>query len=255
MSRILVISDIHANLDALEACIAVMPAYDSVWNLGDLVGYGASPNEVAARARQLGSTFIRGNHDKACSGVSSTEDFNPVAALSAYWTRQKLTQPNLDWLKQLPRGPGLPDPSLGAQIAHGSPLDEDQYLVTIYDAAEPLALAEQPLTFFGHTHIQGAFAKSGPEFAQIVPEYRSTPDAAESWRLRLVTNDDARYLINPGSIGQPRDGDPRAAFCLWDTEDHSVTFYRIPYDIAAAQRRIREAGLPEWLSSRLARGK
>ena len=127
--RILVLSDIHSNLEALETALAAAPQYDVVWNLGDLVGYGASPNEVVNLSRKLGTFFVRGNHDKACSGVSSLEGFNPIAAAAAMWTMHQLTPENLEWLRALPRGPLKPDDVEGAICVHGSPLDEDEYLI------------------------------------------------------------------------------------------------------------------------------
>src|SRR6201984_3323351 len=138
--RILVLSDIHGNLDALEACIAAAGSFDEAVNLGDIVGYGASPNEVIDRSRSLGKYFVRGNHDKASSGLMDLKDFNPIAGLAALWTRDQLTPENLTWLRSLPQGPvQIPDvPEV--QFVHGSPIDEDEYLVTLHDALQPLAL-------------------------------------------------------------------------------------------------------------------
>jgi hypothetical protein len=128
--RVLLLSDIHSNLEALEACLAAAPSHDVVVNLGDIVGYGASPNEVIELSRRLGKFFVRGNHDKAVCGLIDIKDFNPVAALASQWTRDHLTWENLEWLRSLPQGPirleGLPD----AQFVHGSPVDEDEYVVT-----------------------------------------------------------------------------------------------------------------------------
>jgi diadenosine tetraphosphatase ApaH/serine/threonine PP2A family protein phosphatase len=250
--RILIISDIHSNLEALEACLAAAPAYDRVFNLGDIVGYGANPNEVTVRSRELGTVFVRGNHDKACSGVSSLDGFNPIAGLAALWTRERLKPEHLDFLRELPMGPI--EPIEGVQCVHGSPRDEDEYLLIPGDAYQQLMQARAPLTFFGHTHVQCGYlyalgSKSG---RQVVPVY-SSKKAADNVTLEL--EEGAAYLINPGSIGQPRDGDPRAAFALYDTEAHAVTFHRVPYDIAAAQEKIFAAGLPERLAIRLEEGR
>lgn len=250
--RILVISDIHGNLEALEACLAHAPARDLVVNLGDIVGYGASPNEVTGRCRDLGGPVIRGNHDKACTGLMSTDDFNPIATAAALWTRKALEPHNLDWLRQLPAGPS-PVPNVpGAQCVHGSPLDEDEYLVVMRDAVAPLEEVEVPLTFFGHTHIQGGFSLVGERGETLRPMYESK-DRIEQYELAMDRK--GRYLINPGSVGQPRDGDWRAAFAIFDVEEWGITFYRVPYYIEAAQQRIRDAGLPERLASRLAEGR
>ena len=133
--RVLILSDIHANLEALEACLDAAPEYDQVYNLGDIVGYGANPNEVAMRSRELGSIFVRGNHDKACSGVSDLNDFNPIAGLAALWTREKLTQDHLQFLRELPQGPI--SPMKDAQLVHGSPRDEDEYVLSLIHISEP----------------------------------------------------------------------------------------------------------------------
>jgi len=250
--RILLLSDIHANLEALDSCLAVAPSFDTVVNLGDIVGYGASPNEVASRSRELGKTFVRGNHDKAATGLMNLDDFNPMAAAAAIWTRDELTSENLQWLRELPQGPvSLPDlPDI--QMVHGSPNDEDEYVVSLGDALAPLITLSMPLTFFGHTHLQGGFFANGSSADGFRPEYR-TVGQAESVALHLKAN--ARYLINPGSVGQPRDGDWRAAFGLYDSDAHVVHFHRTPYNLKNAQDRIFAAKLPPRLATRLAVGR
>jgi predicted phosphodiesterase len=250
--RILVLSDIHANVEALDACLATAPAYDKVVNLGDIVGYGASPNEVTDRSRGLGKTFVRGNHDKAATGLMDLEDFNPMASAAAIWTRRELTEENLAWLRDLPQGPvSMPDfPDM--QLVHGSPNDEDEYVVSLGDALAPLIAQISPLTFFGHTHLQGGFFANGTGADGFRPEYR-TVGQAESVALQLKSS--ARYLINPGSVGQPRDGDWRAAFALYDSDAHIVHFHRTPYNLKAAQDRIFAAKLPPRLATRLAAGR
>lgn len=250
--RLLVISDIHANLEALEACLDAAPEYDLVYNLGDIVGYGANPNEVTARSRELGTTFVRGNHDKACSGLSNLDDFNPIAGLAALWTRQTLATDHLEFLRELPQGPLTPMENV--QLVHGSPRDEDEYLLMASDAYIQLAQATVPLIFFGHTHVQRCFlleSGSGPG-KSLVPAYKSAK-GKQSITLELKPN--TKYMVNPGSIGQPRDNDPRAAFALYDTDANSITFHRIPYDIEQAQEKIMAAGLPERLAIRLAEGR
>src|SRR5215475_14590047 len=151
--RILLLSDIHANLEALAACVAAAPSFDLIVNLGDIVGYGASPNEVASHARELGKIFVRGNHDKAVTGLMDLGDFNLLAAAAAMWTRDELTPENVEWLRELPHGPvSVPDfPDI--QLVHGSPNDEDEYVVSLGDALAPLITITMPLTFFGHTHL------------------------------------------------------------------------------------------------------
>ena len=250
--RILLLSDIHANLEALDAALSAAPPFDVVVNLGDIVGYGASPNDVAERSRKLGKTFVRGNHDKAATGVMDLDDFNPMAAAAAIWTRNELTPENLEWLRALPQGPiSVPDfPHV--QLVHGSPNDEDEYVVSLGDALAPLITLSTPLTFFGHTHLQGGFFVSDSSADGLRPEYQ-TVGQAESVALQLKPG--ARYLINPGSVGQPRDGDWRAAFAVFDTDAQLVHFHRTPYNLKAAQDRIFAAKLPARLATRLAAGR
>jgi predicted phosphodiesterase len=250
--RILLLSDIHANVEALDACLAAAPAHDIVFNLGDIVGYGASPNEVADRARSLGKVFVRGNHDKAATGLMDLNDFNPMAAAAAMWTRDSLTPENFEWLRALPHGPvTLPEfPSL--QLVHGSPNDEDEYVVSLGDALAPLIAQTASLTLFGHTHLQGGFFANGSGADGFRPEYR-TVGQAESVAFQLKPK--ARYMINPGSVGQPRDGDWRAAFALYDTDAQVIHFHRTPYNLKAAQDRIFAAQLPPRLATRLASGR
>lgn len=249
--RILLLSDIHSNLEALEACLAAAPATDATVNLGDIVGYGASPNDVTERARALGGIFVRGNHDKVVADIATVEGFNPIASVAALWNRGQLRSEHLAWLRALPKGPvGMSELS-GIQYVHGAPDDEDRYVVTLEDAAVQLVKANASITFFGHTHVQGAFQLQGEFVRALHPEY-ATVAKQESWDLRLEKG--LSYMVNPGSIGQPRDGDWRAAFAVFDSEQRTVTFFRVPYELRAAQEKILAAGLPSRLATRLAAG-
>ena len=250
--RILLLSDIHANLEALDATLAAAPSFDLVVNLGDIVGYGASPNEVSTRSRELGKIFVRGNHDKAATGIMELDEFNPMAAAAALWTRNELTPQNLEWLRTLPHGPVSVPELPQVQLVHGSPSDEDEYVVSLGDALAPLITLAAPLTFFGHTHLQGGFFANGSSADGFRPEYR-TVGRPESVALQLKPSN--RYLLNPGSVGQPRDGDWRAAFALFDTDAQIVYFHRTPYNLKAAQDRIFAAKLPPRLATRLAAGR
>jgi diadenosine tetraphosphatase ApaH/serine/threonine PP2A family protein phosphatase len=250
--RILLLSDIHSNLEAFDACLSAAPAHDLVVNLGDTVGYGGNPNEVIARSRAIGRIFVRGNHDKAVCGLMNLEDFNPVAGLATLWTRDQLTPENLEWLRSLPQGPIRLDELPGLQFVHGSPIDEDEYMVSTRDAIEPLITIPVPVTFFGHTHLQGGFVLSGEISEAYRPGYRTVGQFESSdWPLRK----DRRYLINPGSVGQPRDGDWRAAFAIFDSEAWIATFYRVPYNLRVAQEKILAANLPQRLATRLSTGR
>ena len=261
--RALVISDIHANLEALHAVLAAAPPHDVVWNLGDIVGYGANPNEVIDESRRLGSVFVRGNHDRACCGLGGAEEFNPIAQRAAHWTECVLTPEHRDWLRHLAAGPIAPDgPTV--RCVHGSPLDEDDYLLTLRDAFPALDSTDIRLTFFGHTHVQGGFATNGDDWFRLVPDFghhraprhpQAPPAPPEPEQFELELREGARYLLNPGSVGQPRDGDWRAAFALYDDARRTLTWYRVPYDLREAQERILSAGLPDRLASRLRDGR
>jgi diadenosine tetraphosphatase ApaH/serine/threonine PP2A family protein phosphatase len=255
--RALILSDIHANIDALDAVLEAAPQHDVVWNLGDVVGYNAAPGAVIERSREIGTIFVRGNHDRACAGITGAENFNPVAYRAVQWTRGELGPDALDWLKEMPAGPILP---AGAQVScvHGSLLDEDEYLLSTEDAEGQFERTRTTITFFGHTHVQGGFAANGAgEWFQLKPAY-SDNQIVESYDLDLRIS--AKYLINPGAVGQPRDRDWRAAFALYDDgaggdQAARVTFFRVPYDVTAAQMRIQRAGLPDMLASRLSVGR
>jgi predicted phosphodiesterase len=254
--RALILSDIHANLEALNAVLDSVGDWDALWNLGDMVGYGASPNEVLDVIRPLSTLVVRGNHDRACAGLSSLVHFNPTARTAATWTLEALTPDNLAWLRTLPQGPLEPvtNDVAGAKVtlAHGSPLNEDQYILSMRDAWAPLQQMATDIAFVGHTHIQGGFSQREPEWHEIRPRY-SGGTGPESSTIALPPG--MRYLINPGSVGQPRDCDWRAAAAIFDTERCEVTYHRIPYDLPAAQGRVLAAGLPERLAARLREGR
>ena len=248
--RALVLSDIHGNLQALTAVLSAAGSFDELWNLGDIVGYGANPNEVIDTVRPLARINVRGNHDRVCCGLSSSQGFNPIAAEAALWTHRHLTEANLQWLREMPQGPVRATER--ALCAHGSPLNEDHYIVSMRDAWSPLQRMPAEITFFGHTHVQGAFSQQAPEWQETRPQY-NTPDQPEQFSLDVAPG--TRHLINPGSVGQPRDGDWRAAFAIYDTTAERVIFHRIPYNVAAAQQAIRDAHLPDRLATRLSTGR
>lgn len=255
--RALVVSDIHGNLHALEEVLAVAKSrvgggFDQIWNLGDMVGYGARPNEVIDLLRPLATINVRGNHDRVCCGLTSSQGFNPIAAQAAAWTRLHLRADNREWLRAMPMGPIRA--SDRAMCAHGSPLHEDQYIASMRDAWTPLQRMETEITFFGHTHVQGGFSQREHDWAEDRPFYSAHGgDATEQVTLDVPSG--SRHLINPGAVGQPRDGDWRASFAIYEDVIEKVTFFRTPYDVAAAQAAIRAAELPERLALRLSTGR
>jgi len=246
--RFLILSDIHANLTALEAALAAVEGrWDKAFCLGDVVGYGPDPNEVVDRLRSLPAVTIRGNHDKAGSGLEDAQDFNPVARSAALWTLNHLRPENIEYLRQLPTGPLQVD---GIALVHGAVRDEDEYVFGPVQALDGLLEAPAPVTFFGHTHLQGGFSMRGNKVEVL--HFRPAPGKSSA---TLQLENGTQYLLNPGSIGQPRDGDPRAGFAVADMEHRQVEFWRVPYDVAAVQKRMEEAGLPEPLILRLAFGR
>jgi predicted phosphodiesterase len=247
------LSDIHANLEALEACLDAAPEYSRVACLGDVVGYGGSPNQTIELLRAMQPICVRGNHDRASCGLEDTTNFNPAAANAAHWTRNELSDRNLDWLRALPSGPVHEKAWVGVQFVHGSPLHEDTYITSALGAGEALEFSSYHLTFFGHTHVQGAFARPHQIAGPLVPERLNSASSAQISRLKLDRT--LKYLVNPGSVGQPRDRDRRAAFAVYDSKHSEILFYRVPYDIAGAQERILQAGLPKMLATRLEEGR
>jgi predicted phosphodiesterase len=236
--RFLILSDIHANWDALDAVLKDAEGnYDLVLNCGDLVGYGPEPNRVVDWCRATNAAVVRGNHDRAAVGLTDLDWFNPVARAAALWTGEILTEENRVYLATLPVGPMT---VCDFDILHGSPEDEDEYLVDVSDVER--IVPEKTLSFFGHTHLQGGFLMQ-----------RQTINYLTS-SASLFVDDKAAYLVNPGSVGQPRDGDPRAGYVLYDSNTRMVHYHRVDYDIMTTARKIVEAGLPEMLGMRLFRG-
>lgn len=246
--RLLVLSDIHANRTALRAVMQSLEGrWDKIVCLGDLVGYGPDPNEVVEEIRSKATATIRGNHDKAGCGIDSADDFNPVAKKAALWTREQLRPENIEYLRQLPSGPFQIE---GVALLHGALNNEDEYVFSPAQALEGLLESPTQVTFFGHTHYQGGFSFRDNNL-QVIHLKAGAGEAFAALQLDQGT----RYLLNPGSVGQPRDGDARAACALADLEHGVVEFWRVPYDVEAVQKRMLGAGLPEPLALRLAIGR
>ena len=253
--RYLIVSDIHGNREALEAVLKdAAGRYDCILCCGDLCDYGPDSNYVIDWARANLEIVIRGNHDRVCAGLDSVDLFSDLAQVSARWTMEHLTPANRTYLRELPQGPRLVDESL--VLVHGSPRNEDEYVSTMKEASEVLAvlarsdpsLAAKPV-FFGHTHLQGVFVREGGRIRGISPPLTPLPEA------RIGLQKDAAYLINPGSVGQPRDGDPRAAYAIFDSKSREVALRRVPYNYLATERKVAAAGLPIRLGIRLGFGR
>ncbi|HEV2178179.1 MAG TPA: metallophosphoesterase family protein [Terriglobia bacterium] len=251
--RFLILSDIHSNLEAFEACMeGARGKYDRTLCLGDLVGYGPDPNAVIDPVRELAEVTIRGNHDKACCGITDAEDFNPLARVATMWTRQQLTPDHLAFLRDLPQGPAHVN---GFDIVHGAPADEDEYIVGPETAMPALKDLTTQVVLFGHTHLQGGFMLTpAGGFQSIYGDFAAAADG-DTVTCTVKLDPGARYLINPGSVGQPRDGDWRAAFAILDDAATAVEYYRTPYDLAKTQEKMKGAGLPDPLIRRLEFGR
>jgi predicted phosphodiesterase len=244
--RYLVFTDIHGNLEALLAVLKVVvkKRIDHYLFLGDLVGYGASPNEVVQKLAALKPmSLVRGNHDKAVCGLDSVQTFNPIAASAIYWTKSRITKKNFDYLYKIKKSPEIIHETI--TICHGAPFDEDYYIFGEFDAAEAFHYFQTPVCFFGHTHFPFVYTEKD----QLV---EGTFLVGRANEVKLEKG--VRYLINPGSVGQPRDRNPLAAFAIYDSDARSVKFYRVEYEIAEAQRKILEQNLPSALAERLTLG-
>jgi predicted phosphodiesterase len=249
--RYLILSDIHSNNEALSAvCHHVRrKPVDRVLFLGDAVGYGGSPNPVMSWLRALGPrlTAVRGNHDRVCAGLDDGEYFNRYARQATTWTHERLEPRHLEHLRSLPEGPVEVESDL--VICHGSPGDEDAYIFSAYDAQRAFEMTDARVVFFGHTHLPSAFVRqeqNGTRMLQV--------RLLAGRRISMDLDPESRYLINPGSVGQPRDRDARAACAIYDHEQGRLRLYRVPYRVAAARRRIIQAGLPPVLGDRLLYG-
>jgi predicted phosphodiesterase len=245
--QFLILSDIHANWHALEAVLAHADnKFDEIVCCGDIVGYNPQPVRVLEWVKAHCSTVIRGNHDKVVAGIDDLEWFNPIARAAALWTMTQLNVEELAYVRELPQGPALLE---HFALCHGSPRDEDEYLPSAQDAEDVFPHLDLPVTFFGHTHLQGGFFQQHRRVGTIP----AVPLGQEEAILEI--HPDILYLINPGSVGQPRDGDPRAAYAVFDQKQQTLAFRRVSYPVAKTAGEIKAAGLPDALALRLFRGR
>jgi predicted phosphodiesterase len=249
--RYLLISDVHSNLEALQAVFtAASGKFEKVVCCGDIVGYGPNPGEVIETMQHWSARAVRGNHDKAACGLDDAEDFNDSARDAILWTRKVLSPAQCDFLLHLPQGP-LPVEGGDFQLVHGAILDEDEYLYDPALALDNLNAAPLPLTFFGHTHYQGVFSLS-PQ-SDFVATFHESGSVNPLIEIQLEKG--WIYLVNPGSVGQPRDDDPRSAYGLYDSETRILQLKRVAYDIDAVQEKMRQFRLPNYLIRRLSFGR
>ena len=238
--RVAVLSDIHANLAALDAVIESFGSVDAVWHLGDVVGYGPEPDGVVERLAGIGAVGVRGNHDAAAVGGDEIEWFNPDARAAMEWTRRRITTSTRDWLGALP----VRHTEGQFGLVHGSPREPLwEYIVSVPVARANLAALTTDFGLYGHTHLPMVYAEHDGGVEQIEPAAGSS--------FSLIGR---RALINPGSVGQPRDGIVTASYLVLDTDAGQCTWRRTPYDIAAVQDAMRAAGLPSRLVERLSYG-
>ena len=244
--RFLVLADLHANWHALEAVLADAEGrFDTIVCCGDVVGYNPQPARVLDWTRQHCEVVIRGNHDKVVGGIENLEWFNDVERAAARWTIRQLDAGRIEYLRELPAGPAK---LAYFHICHGSPQNEDEYISTIREAAPCFAHLELPLAFFGHTHLQGGFFLRHGRVGRIPAVKRKEREAV------LELERDTAYYVNPGSIGQPRDGDARAAYAIYNSNAGVVTLRRVQYPIEKTAAEIQSAGLPGVLGLRLFQG-
>jgi predicted phosphodiesterase len=238
--RVAVLSDIHSNLTALDAVLAAAGPVDAIWHLGDVVGYGPDPDGVVRRLIEVGAVGVRGNHDAAAAGGSEIEWFNADARLAMEWTRTVISEPTIAWLRELPERLTVE----GCELVHGSPREPIwEYVTSVPVARANLAVLGSPTGLNGHTHIPIAFVEDDGRIDVVGPGHGS--------ELELRGR---RALLNPGSVGQPRDGDPEASYSIFDPGEGRISWHRVAYDISTVQEAMRSVGLPGGLAARLSLG-
>lgn len=237
-----IISDVHSNLEALQVVVAELKRrkITSIICLGDVVGYGANPNECCDIVRDLAQLVILGNHDAGSVGITDISYFNWVAKNACIWTNKVINPQNREWLKSL----SLQSNDEDGLFVHSSPSKPEawRYVLSFDDAISEFQTFKQSTCFVGHSHIPVTFVEKEPQYGIIQDE-------------KFKLDPKYRYIINPGSVGQPRDSDPRTSFAVYDSETGQIEIIRLPYDIKGAQQKILDAKLPEFLAHRLALGR
>ncbi len=234
---IAIVSDIHANLEALQCVLEYLKEneVDKIYCLGDVIGYGPNPNECIDLVRENCETILMGNHDYAAIGIGDIQNFNEYAKLATFWTREKLTATNIEFVKSWPFTYDLDN----SFLVHASPKNPSNwdYVLSVTNAQKHLKTFEQKICFIGHSHVPVIFSKSN--------YYRQT---------KFVFKKNQKYLVNVGSVGQPRDGDPRSCFVIYDDENNTIEYVRLDYEIQKTYNKIIKAGLPVFLAERLLKG-
>jgi predicted phosphodiesterase len=249
--KIIIFSDAHGNSDALEACLSLTDRteHERIFNLGDTVGYGAGPNECIELVRSRNIPSVTGNHDDVVLGRYEPARFNPDARRAIMWCRSVLKEENFDFLRNLSDFIWI-DSALGkALLVHGSPVDKDEYVTSKWNAERAFsAMMDRDITisFIAHTHRAGLWIQG----VDGTPVFKSECECAQD----TILDPSLKVLVNVGSVGQPRDGNSKGCFVVWDDVKHTISFHRFDYPVQAAQQRIRDAGLPRFLADRLEGG-
>jgi predicted phosphodiesterase len=242
--KVVIISDIHANFVALETAISSFPSVEKIWLLGDLAGYGPQPNECIEAITKLPILAIAGNHDLGVTGRISTDNFNDWGKQAIAWQKLRLSEKSCRYLKTLE---SEISPVENIRLVHGSPRDSVwEYLLSTYLAEENFSLFNERICFFGHTHLPVVYKKANGRPVEFL--------VLEPGQDFYLQDDEAKWLINPGSIGQPRDGHNQLSYLLFDTDEEKIRYFRLPYNYQETQELIYKAGLPSFLAERLAAG-
>jgi predicted phosphodiesterase len=253
-----IVSDIHSNLDALDAVLRELDGLgmDQLVCLGDIVGYGPNPNECCDVLRQRGCLAIAGNHDEAATMASSVEGFNSLAAAAIAWTRTQLTPENSAFLTGLPRERDFKT----FEVVHGAPDAHFDYILDLADACDAFEHVRRPITFIGHTHVAEVFFQDCSNRPTDQLDQAGVSDSGRTYHQRLVhggrieITPQYRYIINPGSVGQPRDRNPQASFARFDDDANLIEIRRVTYDVMRVREKMEQASLPPRLAERLSLG-